>query len=127
MWGRIGGCVSDEKNVQVHGENDWLLDPKPIIVDSLNVILPFLHLVFPMAWVVTNYIWLARVLHVFCSLRHVKITDDPFDDTLDRPDVIKTSSGSQMQKNYLNLMNRLGPIWRSTVFTGWCWYIEFCG
>ena len=70
--------------------------PRQVLVDSICVTLPLLSLVFPFAWIVTNYIWLAKILTIFCSLRHVKITDDPFDDTVEKPDVIKAATESTM-------------------------------
>ena len=41
-----------------------------------------LNFIWSMFQVSTNYIGLAKLLNVYANLRHVKITDDPFDDTV---------------------------------------------
>jgi len=95
LWGdwNLYAAASTLKNdlEDEAGGGTHVLNLGTVVIDSLKVILPFLNLVLPASWIVTNYVWLAKILNVFCHSRHVKITDDPFDDTVDKPeDVIKT-------------------------------------
>ncbi len=53
--------------------------------DPLAVSLPLLSLTFPFCWIVVSYLGLAWILCVYGSYRHVKLADDPFDDSMDVP------------------------------------------
>ena len=46
---------------------------------------------FPLCWIVVNYLALAWVLGVYGSARHMSITDDPFDDNVERSEQMATN------------------------------------
>ena len=50
-----------------------------LFLETVCITLPLLPLTFPFFWIIANYSALAQILATFCSMRHVKITEDPFD------------------------------------------------
>ncbi len=70
-------------------QSTW--DASSILLPVLGVSLPLLPLPFPLAWVVINYGSLAWLLGVYSSSRHVKMTADPFDDTVEDPEVRRSN------------------------------------
>ncbi len=58
-----------------------------LLVEPVSAVLPLLPLSFPPSWLVVNYVALAWVLGVYSCSRHVKVTDDPFEDTVEEPDI----------------------------------------
>ncbi len=72
-------------------DREWSLyvkeDLHELLLDPVAVALPLLPLSFPAAWLVSNYASLAWVLGVYSSSRHVKMTDDPFEDTVEEPEI----------------------------------------
>ncbi len=71
---------------------DWSIleeedDVQRLLLEPLIAAIPLLPLSFPLAWVLTNYAAFAWVLGVYSSSRHVKVTDDPFDDTVEEPEI----------------------------------------
>ena len=59
-----------------------------------------MSLSFPLCWIVVNYLALAWVLGVYGSARHMSITDDPFDDNVERSEQIATN---QVQSSLVEL------------------------
>ena len=107
---------SQSKNGEMHGKENHTMEFAPILnenkyhgvhietwyesqykfahllLESLSITLPFLSLTFPLCWIIANYSALAQILATFCSMRHVKITEDPFEDTFERPDMLQVMS-----------------------------------
>ena len=60
---------------------------------NVDVIFQFVSLSFPLCWIVVNYLALAWVFGVYGSARHMSMTDDPFDDNVERSEQMATNQG----------------------------------
>ena len=62
-------------------------------LNELAFALQFVSLSFPLCWIVVNYLALAWVFGVYGSARHMSMTDDPFDDNVERSEQMATNQG----------------------------------
>ena len=58
---------------------------------NVDTIFQFVSLSFPLCWIVVNYLALAWVFGVYGSARHMSMTDDPFDDNVERSEQMATN------------------------------------
>ena len=58
---------------------------------NVDSIFQFVSLSFPLCWIVVNYLALAWVFGVYGSARHMSMTDDPFDDNVERSEQMATN------------------------------------
>ena len=62
---------------------------------------------FPLCWIVVNYLALAWVFGVYGSARHMSMTDDPFDDNVERSEQMATNQGGRFDIIFYRTGNSL--------------------
>ena len=90
------------QGVQLEPWNESQYKFAHLLLEAISITLPFLSLSFPFCWIVANYSALAQLLATFCSMRHVKITEDPFEDTVERPDILQDMSRENTSMSWRN-------------------------
>ena len=96
--------ISNENQYSSIHMNKWKEESQyrfaHLLLETASITLPLLSLTFPFCWIIANYSALAQILATFCSMRHVKITEDPFEDTVERPDILSRENTSWSWRNY---------------------------
>ena len=60
-----------------------------------------MSLSFPLCWIVVNYLALAWVLAgVYVSARHMRMTDDPFDDNVERSEQMAATNQERQTSKF---------------------------
>eukprot|EP00095_Tigriopus_kingsejongensis_P007584 maker-scaffold506_size152672-snap-gene-0.29 protein:Tk07584 transcript:maker-scaffold506_size152672-snap-gene-0.29-mRNA-1 annotation:"Uncharacterized protein KIAA0195" len=62
----------------IYGADDYV---ELFLIQSVAVVLPLVSFSFPLCYLIVNYLGMAWILGVYSSSRHLRVNDDPFDDS----------------------------------------------
>lgn len=90
----IWSALRHNQSWSFHGAHDYI---QLFLVQPVAVVLPLVSFAFPICYVIVNYVGMAWILGVYSTSRHIRVNDDPFDDSVDKPE-LETTNRASFQK-----------------------------